>query len=107
MPNAKNDDLFHLIKSLNKSEKRNFKLFMKRVSGSENFIIMQLFDAIDKLKIYDEQIILKKNNSIKKSQLPNLKAHLSKQLLMSLRMLNNRIHSHYTIRTDTQCTYRL
>lgn len=89
MPNAKNDDLFHLIKSLNKSEKRNFKLFMKRVSGSENFIIMQLFDAIDKLKIYDEQIILKKNNSIKKSQLPNLKAHLSKQLLMSLRMLNN------------------
>lgn len=88
MPNTKNEDIFHLIKSLEKSEKRNFKLYMKRVSGSENFIIMQLFDAIDKAAVYDEEVILKKNKEIKKQQLSNLKAHLTKQILASLRILN-------------------
>lgn len=88
MPNIKNDDLFHLIKSLEKSEKRNFKLYMKRVSGSDEFIIVQLFDAIDKAENYDEEKILRKNNGIKKRQLSNLKAHLTKQILASLRILN-------------------
>lgn len=88
MPNAKNDGLFHLIKSLEKSEKRNFKLYMKRVSGSEDFIIMQLFDAIDKMENYDEAALIRKNSNIKKHQLSNLKAHLTKQVLASLRILN-------------------
>ena len=88
MPNTKNEDIFHLIKSLEKSEKRNFKLYMKRVSGSEDFIIMQLFDAIDKADTYNEEYILKKNKNIKKQQLSNLKAHLTKQILASLRILN-------------------
>ncbi len=88
MPNTKNEDIFHLIKSLEKSEKRNFKLYMKRVSGSEDFIIMQLFDAIDKADTYNEEHILKKNKNIKKQQLSNLKAHLTKQILASLRILN-------------------
>ncbi len=48
---------------------------------------MQLFDVLDKKGEYDEVFILKKIPAIKKSQLPNIKAHLYRQLLASLRLL--------------------
>ena len=43
------------------------------------------FDAIDKLKEYDEKILLKRLPDVQKAQLSNLKAHLYKQILASLR----------------------
>ena len=46
MPNRHTDTLFQLIKSLGKSEKRNFKLYIKRSSGNENLKIIELFDAV-------------------------------------------------------------
>ncbi|HLG40645.1 MAG TPA: hypothetical protein VI461_13295, partial [Chitinophagaceae bacterium] len=64
MPNRSTDALFQLIKSLEKSEKRNFKLFVKRNSGSDNLKIIQLFDALDKMNDYNEVTLLKKNKSI-------------------------------------------
>ena len=89
MPNRSADPLFQLICSLHKAEKRNFKLYINRSSGKEDLKIVQLFDAIDKLKEYDETVLLKKLPSIKKQQLSNLKAHLYKQVLASLRLLRN------------------
>ena len=89
MPNRSTDILFQLIHSLQKSEKRNFKLFITRSSGNKDLKIVELFDAIDKLPEYDEAILLKKLNSIKKPQLANIKAHLYKELLASLRLLNS------------------
>ena len=89
MPNRSTDTLFQLIKSLEKSEKRNFKLYVNRNSSSEDLKIVQLFDALDKMDEYDEAILLKKNESIKKQQLSNLKAHLYKQILSSLRLIND------------------
>ncbi|ANI88637.1 hypothetical protein A9P82_04645 [Arachidicoccus ginsenosidimutans] len=89
MPNRSTDELFQLIKSLEKSEKRNFKLFIKRASGDDDLKIVQLFDALDKMDEYDEDSLLKKNKAIKKQQLSNMKAHLSKQILASLRTLND------------------
>lgn len=89
MPNRSSDELFQLIKSLEKSEKRNFKLFIKRMSGADDLKVVQLFDALDKMEEYDEEALLRKNKAIKKQQLSNMKAHLSKQLLASLRMLND------------------
>src|ERR671912_590174 len=83
------DTLFHLIKTLEKAEKRNFKLFIKRSSGNEDLKIIELFDALDKLTEYDEQLLLKKLTSIKKPQLSNTKVHLYKQLLASLRILKS------------------
>jgi len=47
---------------------------------------IRLFDWLDKQKQYDEVAILQKIPGIKKSQLSNLKAHLYKQLLVSLRL---------------------
>ena len=82
MPNRSTDWLFQLVKSLEKSEKRNFKLYVKRNSSAEDLKIIQLFDALDKMTEYDEEAILAKNNSIKKQQLSNIKAHLFKQLLI-------------------------
>ena len=49
MPNRSTDALFQLIKSLEKSEKRNFKLYVKRKSAGEDLKIIQLFDALDKM----------------------------------------------------------
>lgn len=89
MPNRSADILFQLVHSLEKSEKRNFKLFITRSSGNKDLKIVELFDAIDKLQEYDEALLLKKLTSIKKPQLANIKAHLYKELLASLRLLNS------------------
>ncbi len=86
MANRSADILFQLIKSLEKSEKRHFKLYIKRSSGNEDLKIVQLFDAIDKMDEFDDRTLLKKL-PFSKSQLSNLKTHLYKQLLASLRLL--------------------
>jgi hypothetical protein len=87
--NRSADILFQLIQSLEKAEKRNFKLYIKRSSAKENLKIIQLFDALDKLHEYDEKLLLKKLPTIEKPQLGNLKTHLYKQLLASLRLLKS------------------
>lgn len=87
MPNRSADILFQLIRSLEKSEKRNFKLYIQRNSGNKDLKIIELFDALERMKEYDEQQLLKKLTSIKKPQLSNTKAHLYKQLLASLRLI--------------------
>lgn len=74
-----------MVKSLEKSEKRSFKLFMKRGAASEDLKVLTLFDAFDKMDEYDEAILLKKHTTISKQQLSNLKAYLYKQILSSLR----------------------
>lgn len=89
MSNRSADILFQLIKSLEKAEKRHFKLYIKRSSSREDLKIIQLFDAIDKGKEYDEKTILKKLPGIEKPQFANLKAHLYKELLASLRLLKS------------------
>ena len=89
MPNSFTDTLFQLVRSLEKAEKRHFKLYIKRSSGNEDLKIIELFDALDKLTDYDEAILLKKLPSIKKPQLSNIKVHLYKQLLSSLRLLKS------------------
>jgi hypothetical protein len=98
MPNRSTDALFQLVKSLEKSEKRNFKLYVKRNTATEDLKIIQLFDALDKMNDYDEKQLLKKTKSISKQQLSNIKAHLYKQILSSLRLIKDEdnidIHLH-------------
>jgi hypothetical protein len=55
MSNKASNNLFELIKSLNKSEKRYFKVFSSRHTiGDENSYI-KLFDFIDGMDEYDEE----------------------------------------------------
>ena len=89
MPHRSTDHLFQLIHSLQKAEKRNFKLYINRNSSNEQLKTVQLFDALDKMTEYDEATLLKRLPAIKKQQLPNIKAHLYKQLLASLRLLES------------------
>jgi hypothetical protein len=85
MTNAQKDPLFVLVKSLSKSEKRQFKLYVGRLGVNVDAKFLALFNLLDRMKGYDEEIILN-SGIVKKSQLSNLKAHLYKQILVSLRM---------------------
>jgi len=87
MSNRFSDILFQLIHSLEKSEKRHFKLYIRRSSAKDDLKIVQLFDALDKMQEYDEKILLKKLPGTEKPQLSNLKTHLYRQVLASLRLL--------------------
>lgn len=99
MPKQKTDDLLKLIASLNRAEKRHFRLFVKRNQQAEaDMLFLQLFDILERTGEYDEAYLLKRIDGIKKSQLSNLKAHLYKQLLTSLRLLNRNKDEELTLR---------
>ncbi len=83
--NHNNDALFVLIQSLTKSEKRQFNLYIGRLGGNTETKFFALFKFLEKQKKYDERSILK-SGIVTKLQLSNLKAHLYKQILTSLRM---------------------
>ena len=85
MANHQKDSLFVLIKSLSKSEKRQFKIFASRLETSSNTKFIELFNILDKSEVYDEKTILK-SGIIKKVQLSNLKSYLYKQILVSIRL---------------------
>lgn len=89
MAKVRSDHLFHLIKSLSKSEKRYFKLYHSRLKGAENRKFIRLFDLIERQKNYNEEKILQKERSFKPVQLSNLKAHLYKQILQSVKLCNS------------------
>ncbi len=83
------DTLFSLVKSLSKSEKRQFKLYAGRLGGNAQANFMTLFNLLDKVETFNDSLILRKTN-IKKQQISNAKAHLYKQILVSLRF--NPVH---------------
>lgn len=77
-------ELFKLIKSLTKSEKRFFKLSSSLQSGDKNYL--KIFDYIESQPKYDEEGLkeaFKKETFIK--HLPSEKNHLYKLILKSLR----------------------
>ena len=78
------NELFNLIDSLTKSEKRFFKLNSTLQSGEKNYI--KIFNFIEKQKKYDEDELkdhFKKEVFI--DHLPSEKNHLYKLILKSLR----------------------
>jgi tetratricopeptide (TPR) repeat protein len=78
-------ELFKLIKSLSKSEKRFFKLSSSLQSGEKNYI--KIFDFIEKQLEYEEELLkdfFKNERFI--AHLPSEKNHLYKLILKSLRM---------------------
>lgn len=85
MTSAHKDALFTLVKSLSKSEKRQFKLYVGRLGVNTDAKFLALFNLMDKMRSYDESQILD-SGIVKKAQLSNLKAHLYKQILISLRL---------------------
>ncbi len=78
--------LWRLIKSLEKAEKRNFKLFAKRAGANRDSKFIQLFDVLDRQAAPDDKLTMQRMG-IGKGQLSNLKRHLYQQLLTSLRLI--------------------
>lgn len=77
-------ELFKLVKSLSKSEKRFFKMTSSLQSGDKNYL--KIFDVIERQEEYDEEEIkriFKKETFVK--HLPSEKNHLYKLILKSLR----------------------
>lgn len=84
------DDLFLLIKSLTRTEKRYFKIFTNGNSNGNEFNYLNLFTVIDKQSEYDEKKVITdffKNREIK--NFSNEKKHLYNLILKSL----NKYHS--------------
>ncbi|MCB0402615.1 MAG: hypothetical protein KDD41_11065 [Flavobacteriales bacterium] len=77
-------ELFNLIKSLSKSEKRYFKLASSLQAGEKNY--MKLVDAIEEQEEYDEEAIKDKfDGEVFIKHLPSEKNHLYSLILKSLR----------------------
>ncbi|NVK51869.1 MAG: hypothetical protein HWD85_02965 [Flavobacteriaceae bacterium] len=96
------DALFALIKSLSKSEKRQFNLYVGRLGGNTDAKFFSLFKFLDKQKAYNEREIIE-SNIVTKQQLSNLKAHLYKQILVSLRL--NPAHQNIRIQIREQLDF--
>lgn len=60
MSGKSSDQLHKLIHSLNKQEKRHFKIFAGRHTIGEQNNYVVLFDAVERMKEYDEEALLKK-----------------------------------------------
>jgi hypothetical protein len=88
MPNRSTDLLFQLIHSLEKAEKGILNFISKGIQLDKT-LKCPAFDALEKMQDYDEKSLLKKLATVEKPQLANLKAHLYKQLLASLRLLKS------------------
>jgi hypothetical protein len=102
LASQQNDALFVLIKSLTKSEKRQFNLYVGRLGGNIDAKFFSLFKFLEKLKAYDEKVIIK-SGIVSKQQLSNLKAHLYKQILISLRL--NPAHKNIRIQIREQLDF--
>ncbi len=100
--NQQSDSLFILIKSLTKSEKRQFNLYVGRLGGNVDAKFFTLFKFLEKQKKYDEKVILA-SKIVSKQQLSNLKAHLYKQILISLRL--NPAHKNIRIQIREQLDF--
>jgi hypothetical protein len=80
----KKGHLFFLVKSLTKTEKRYFKLFVSNQKSDTNYL--QLFNVIDKQEQFDEEAIRKKfKGETFVNQLHVAKIYLYELILRSLR----------------------
>ena len=103
MPKQKSDYLIRLINSLEKAEKRHFRLFAGRNSTGEDSLFLKLFDLLDKTNNHQTEVILKKIPGIKRQQISNIKANLYTQILSSLRLFHR--NKDLEIRLSEQVDY--
>lgn len=97
MPISNSNELFFLIKSLEKSEKRAFRLYVNRLESNKEVQFIKLFEVIDKMKDYNEKMIEKKFPKLSPVQFSNLKRHLYGQIMKSLRLSHSNKYSEIKI----------
>ncbi len=82
------EQLFLLIQAMKKNEKRHFKLYTNKYNKSKEKDIVVLFDIINALKEYDEQLIVTKAQKKGIKNIPYVKNQLKKELLRALTDFN-------------------
>ena len=107
MPISQSLQVFNLIKSLSKAEKRNFRLYSKRIMDKDDLLFLRLFDFMDKQKVLNEGQLLSQMGGISKEQYSNLKRHLYKQIISSLRMLHKDKQPNFKVREYLDFAYIL
>lgn len=83
---AVRDQLYRLVSNLTKAEKRNFKVFARRGSTSDDALFVQLFDLMDAAPAADDAAFARRLGA-SPGKYANLKRHLYAQLLTSLRLI--------------------
>jgi hypothetical protein len=104
MSNKASDNLFQLIKSLSKSEKRYFSLYASRHTLGEKNNYAVLFGAIDKQQEYNEEALLKqfrKEAFINKFSIT--KARLYDSILDSLTAFHSASSIDAQLKRDLHC----
>ena len=86
MSRTPSTDLFDLIRSLTKSEKRFFKLYASRRTGGEKNNYVLLFEAIDRQRVYDEELLLRQTPLLRSTDFRSMKSYLYELILKSLRV---------------------
>lgn len=79
--------LHELVHSLNKGEKRHFKLYAQRNTQKKESKFIQLFQLLDKMVVFDEQKV-EEFLSRGVSNKSKLKSHLYQSIMTSLHLLN-------------------
>lgn len=101
----RSDDLFSLIKSLSRNERRYFHLFSQLQKGDKAYLA--LFRAMDKMNVYDEKVFREKNRD--KEFIKNLawrKHHLYNLILKSLGSYHESIDTEvYSLLHRTEILY--
>lgn len=107
MPISRTDQLKSLVRSLTKAEKKNFRLYARRIQSSDGLMYLELFDVLEKDGSLSDQEIIAQMGDITKSQYSNLKRHLYTQLLVILRLLHKNKQVHVRIREHIDFAYVL
>ncbi|MEM0997010.1 MAG: hypothetical protein AAGN35_08025 [Bacteroidota bacterium] len=84
MRRSPSEDLFRLIKSLHKGEKRTFKLLTGLLAGGRDKRYTTLFDLIDRQDTYNESKLMKHFGDLTGSQFSAGKNYLYRFILKSL-----------------------
>jgi len=100
MSNKVSDNLFRLIKSLTKAEKRSFTIYASRHTSAEDNNGVKLFDAIDAQIDYDETVLTKKFGE---KQFSIVKARLYDLILRSLDAFHSASSIDAELKRDLHC----
>lgn len=104
MSNKGSDQLYKLIRSLTKPEKRHFKIFASRHTLGEQNVYVKLFDEMERMKEYNEAELLKKYR--KEAFVNNFsitKNRLYEQVLRSLDVFHHNSSVDAQLRKELHC----
>jgi hypothetical protein len=90
MPRTASEDVFQLVHSLKKAEKRYFRQYAGMGNGGRDLTYVRMFDLMDAQKKYKENVIVRKLGIRSPSRFANQKKYLGELILESLRWYHSR-----------------